>query len=206
MMNISLSRSSARTRIHHGAMDVAGFTLIEFIIVLAVIGIVSAMAFVAFSNALPNIRADSAMQLLEAQLRQARETSVDQRRNVQVVFKATNEMVTLTCTVPDCSSTTPLSDYFLPNGMVYTVVAGVPDVPAPDNYGNGYSVTFGCTSLPCTITFQSDGSVLDGLSGTGDNGTIFIGKTGQVTSARAVTILIATGKIKGYRYTGAVWH
>lgn len=203
-MRISFSRSRARTRTHHRAVEAEGFTLIEFMITLAIIGIASAMAYVAFSSALPTIRADSAMQLLEAQLRQARETSVDQRRNVTVTFQGTSELVTKLVNLD--SSTTQLSDYFLPYGMVYTVVAGVPDVPAPDNYGNGYSVTFGCTSLPCTITFQSDGSVLDGLNGTTNNGTIFIGKAGQTPTARAVTILISTGKIKGYRYTGAVWH
>jgi Tfp pilus assembly protein FimT len=167
---------------------------------LAIIGIVCATAYVSFSNALPNIRADSAMQLLEVQLRQAREVSVDQRRNVTVTFQGTAETVTARVNLD--ASTTQLSDYFLPYGMVYTLFTGVGDTP--DGYGNAHAVTFGCTSLPCTITFLSDGSVLDGLGGS-LNGSVFIGKAGQSTTARAVTILSATGKIKGYRYSGSAW-
>jgi prepilin-type N-terminal cleavage/methylation domain-containing protein len=182
-------------------MEADGFTLIEFLITLAIIGIVCGMAFMAFSNALPNIRADSAMQLLEVQLRQAREVSVDQRRDITVQFQTGGHVVTTRQELP--SGTTQLSDYVLPYGLDYMLFTGVGDTP--DGYGKAYAVTFGCTGLPCTITFHSDGSVSDSLGGS-LNGSIFIGKTGQILTARAVTILSATGKIKGYRYTGAVWH
>jgi len=49
-----------------------GFSFLELMAVIAIMGIVSAMSFVAFVNVLPTIRADSAMQFLEAQIRQAR--------------------------------------------------------------------------------------------------------------------------------------
>jgi len=165
------------------------------------------MSYMAFANILPGIRADSAMQVLQIQLRQAREASVDQRRNLTVTFQGTAELVTVRVNLD--GSTTQLSDYFLPYGMVYGVLAGVPDVPAPDNNGNTQALDFhgapGCTTLPCTLTFQSDGSVVD-TSGNPANGTIFIGKTGQSQTARAVAILGATGKMKNYRYNGSVWH
>lgn len=182
----------------------AGFTVIELMLSIAIIGIVFGMAFEAFQNALPSMRADSGMQLLEAQLRQARQVSVDQRRYVQVTFQGTSELVAVIVGI-NGGSNTQLYDYFLPNRMVYKLFTGVRDTP--DGYGSTSSVTYNCpgSTLPCTITFQSDGSVQDGQGGS-QNGSIFIGIAGQTQTARAVTILSATGKIKGWRYNGTAWH
>jgi len=182
----------------------AGSSLVEVVFAVAVIVVVFAMAFAAFQNALPSMRADSSMQLLEAQLRQARQVSIDQRRYVTVTFQGTSELVAVIVGL-NGGPNTQLYDYFLPEGMVYTLLAGVPDTP--DGFGNSAAVTYNCpsNSLPCTITFQSDGSVQDGQSGS-SNGSIFIGIVGQTNTARAVTILSATGKIKGWHYTGAGWY
>jgi hypothetical protein len=89
--------------------------------------------------------------------------------------------------------------------MVYTLFTGIGDTP--DGYGNTSAVTYNCPGgiLPCTITFQSDGSVLDGQCSS-SNGSIFIGIAGQKNTARAVTILSATGKIKAWHYTGTGWN
>jgi len=192
----------------------SGFSMLELLATLLIIGIVSGFAILAFTNVLPTIRSDSAMQVLVAQLRQAREASVDQRRNIQVTFQGTNEMVTVrlvqdfTTTPPTVVSTTTLSDYFLPYGMVFMRFSGVPDTP--DGWGGGpplKPVNFNCTSAlpsPCTITFLSDGSVWDS-GGALVNGTVFIGKAGYPVTARAATILGATGRIKSYRYSGTAW-
>jgi type II secretory pathway pseudopilin PulG len=194
----------------------AGFTLVEVVFAVAIIVFVFAMAFESFQNALPSMRADSAMQLLEAQLRQAREVSIDQRRQVTVTFKGTSELVEYIQALGS-NPAVLLYDYFLPEGMAYTLFTGVPDLPTPNNYGNTYAV-YGCSSSSlttsyspvyasgsCTLTFQSDGSVLNS-SGSYVNGSIFIGIAGQTQTARAVSILSATGKIKGWRYSGSAWH
>jgi prepilin-type N-terminal cleavage/methylation domain-containing protein len=181
----------------------AGFSIIEALVTIAIIGIVAGIALVAFGNVLPSVRADGALQLVEAQLRQAREVSVDQRRNVSVTFQGTNEMVTVR-TNSD-GSTTTLADYFLPYGMAFAVVTGVPDLPAPDNYGNAQAISFStCASLPCSIFFFSDGSIGD-PNGIALSGTVFISTGGKPATARAMAILGATGRIKGYRYSGTAW-
>lgn len=210
-----------------GRLGCEGYSLLEMLLVVTIIGIVSGFAILAFTNVLPTIRADSTLQLAEAQLRQAREAAVDQRRNFTVTFQGKSEMVTCSSGsipgYPACPNAanglTQVSDYFLPYKFTYmskfsgvgdpdNLLPGVPDTK--DGYGNTYAVNFSnsagviCTALPCTITFQSDGTVVDS-SGNYVTGTVFMGFAGDTLTARAVTVLGATGKIRGYRYNGKVW-
>jgi len=182
----------------------AGFTLVELAFTLAIICVVVVVVFEAYANAYPAFRATSSVQLLQSELRQAREVSIDQRRSVTVTFQGTAELVAVVQGI-NGGSNTQIYDYFLPEGLKYVLLSGVPDTP--DGYGNSYAVNYNCPSntLPCTITFQSDGSVLDGGSAY-NNGSIFIGITGQTQTARAVTILSATGRIKAWSYNGSAWH
>jgi type II secretory pathway pseudopilin PulG len=180
--------------------------LVELAFTLAIICVVVVVVFEAYANAYPAFRATSAVSLLQAQLRQARQVSIDQRRSVTVTFQGTAELVAVVQGINGASNTT-IYDYLLPEGLKFVLLSGVPDTPAPDNYGNSYAVNYACPghTLPCTITFQSDGSVLDG-SGGSTNGSIFIGITGQIQTARAVKILSATGRIKAWTYNGSAWH
>jgi len=182
----------------------AGFNIIELAFAITIICIILVTVFEAYANAYPAFRATSSMQLLQAQLRQAREVSIDRRRSVTVTFQGTSELVAVVQGINGAANT-QLYDYFLPERLSYVLQSGVPDTP--DGFGNSYAVNYNCPSntLPCTITFQSDGSVLDGGNGS-SNGSIFIGISGQIQTARAVTILSATGKIHGWSYNGTAWH
>ena len=192
-----------------------GATMVELMLTVAIIAIVCAAAIELYQNVLPSMRADSALQLLESQLRQAREASIDQRRNVTVTFIGTAELVGNVQGLSP-NTATQLFDYFLPNRMLYKVLTGVPDTP--DGYGNTSPGVYGCSSSSlttsyspvyasgsCTLTFQSDGSVLNSSNAYG-NGSILIGIAGQPQTARAVSILSTTGKFKAWRYSGTAWH
>jgi prepilin-type N-terminal cleavage/methylation domain-containing protein len=183
-----------------------GFSLLEVLVVIGIIGVLAGITLLSFSNVLPSLRANGALQMLQSQMLVARETSVDQRRNVTVTFQGTGEVVSVLQNLN--GSMNQLSDNILPYGMVYTVFAGVPDTP--DGFVGGAPVNpvnCDCTGgLPCTITFQSDGTVVDS-SGNYVNGTVFIGNPGGANAtARAVTILGTTGRIKGYHYSGTAWY
>ncbi|MFZ0961334.1 MAG: prepilin-type N-terminal cleavage/methylation domain-containing protein [Terriglobia bacterium] len=204
----------------------AGFSFIEIIVVIVIIGVVFAMAFESFHQALPSMRADSAMLFLETQLRVAREASIDERRNVTVQFAGGGQIVAYIQPLTG-SGLIPLLLYdytlpALPEGLAYGVLTGVPDTPdaygnaSPGVYGNGVyacSLTAAINPVPvgtsCTIEFQSDGSVWQWNGSTGnyviENGSIFMGITAQPRTARAVNILGSTGKIKAWRYNGTVW-
>lgn len=186
----------------------AAFSLLEILVVIAIMGIIASITYVAFFNALPGIRADSGMQLLEAQLRQVREVAIDQRSSISVTFQGTSEL--LTACAANCRTGAAAyqpTDYFLPYGMVYqlSMVAGLPNY-TPDGYDNGQPVSFCSAALPCVIWFQSDGSVVNATTGAYQNGTIYIGKPNQPLMARAVTCLASTGKFKGWRWNGGAWH
>ena len=179
-----------------------GFSLVEVLIVVAVMMVLMGMSIFTVSTVLPTLRADSALSEVLTQLRQARLSSIDQRRNFTATFQGTNELVVVRQEVP--AGTTAISDTFLPQGMVYMVFAGVPDTP--DGFGNANALNFSCpgNTVPCSIVFQSDGSVLS--NGVLQNGTVFIGRTaGNKNTARAVTVMGSTGRMRGYHCSGTSW-
>jgi hypothetical protein len=56
-----------------------------------------------------------------------------------------------------------------------------------------------------TILFNSDGTLID-QQGRPINGTVFLAvRGGTDRSARAITVLGATGRVRAYRWTGAEW-
>ena len=179
-----------------------GVTLLELMLGVTVILVVIGSSIFAISTVLPTIRADSGLEQMEIQLRQARLSSIDQRRNFTVTFQGTSELVVVRQEVP--AGTTTISDTFLPPGMVYMVFSGLPDTP--DGFGKAYALNFACpgNTVPCSIVFQSDGSVL-AANNAMMNGAVFIGVAGNPGTARAVTVMGATGRIHGYHSTGTSW-
>ena len=65
-----------------------GFSLIELMLVLAIMGVVMGMALLQIGQAQPSLKGDGAMRALMAQLNTARELSISQRRQMQVIFTA----------------------------------------------------------------------------------------------------------------------
>jgi prepilin-type N-terminal cleavage/methylation domain-containing protein len=187
----------------------SGFSVTELLIAITIAGILMGAAWTIIINTIPMVRADSALETVVSQLRQARFGAVDQRRNFLVTFNGTAEIVVvrqeINITTGAVSGTTPVADVFLPPGVTYTVMAGVPDTP--DGFGNSGPVAgFNCSgnTTPCQLTFQSDGEVLSGTVPV--NGTVFFGIAGSKNTQRAVTIMGATGRTKGYRFNGTAWY
>ena len=55
------------------------------------------------------------------------------------------------------------------------------------------------------MLFESDGELVDGSTFQPINGTVFLGVPGKNTSARAITVLGTTGRIRGWKGTGTLW-
>jgi prepilin-type N-terminal cleavage/methylation domain-containing protein len=175
----------------------AGFSLVELSIVMALALALCGFAVLNMSEILPGMQANEAMYQTVAQLRRGRESAVAQRRNIEVRFLGDNQIQLVRHDVP--AGTTILSTVELSDKSQFQLFDGVPD--SPDSFGNGAAVDFGGSA---TLTFQTDGTFVDN-QGNPLNGSVFIGLPDHPGTARAVTILGATGRVRSYRWTGNSW-
>ena len=89
----------------------------------------------------------------------------------------------------------------IPGSVIYTTFPGEPDTP--DGYGNAGPIYFGgVNNGPAAgMIYQSDGTFA-AATGIPINGTVFMGIADQPTTARAVTILGTTGRVRSYHISG----
>jgi prepilin-type N-terminal cleavage/methylation domain-containing protein len=174
-----------------------GFSLTEMAIVLMILSLVSGFALLNMNNLLPGMSANAAMKQTLAQLRSGRELAIAQRRDIEIKFLGTNQIQLLRYNVPN--GATVLSTVTMQNNNRFQQFGGVPDTP--DTFGNGAAISFSGLS---PWIFLSDGTLVDSSSNP-VNGTIFLGQANRPNTARAVTILGATGRIRDYTWTGTAW-
>jgi Tfp pilus assembly protein FimT len=170
---------------------------VELSIAIALILALSGFAVLNINAILPGMRANEAMYQTVAQLRRGRELAIGQRRNIEVRFLGDNRIQLIRHEIPN--GATVLSTVELLNNSEFQLFGGVPD--SPDSFGRDAAVDFGGSP---TLTFQTDGILVD-TQGNPLNGTVFLGQPSHPETARAVTILGATGRIRSYRWTGDSW-
>ena len=188
-----------------------GFSMIELVMVCIIICTIAAIALIQINPSLQSARSDNAMRIVLDQLRQAREYSITNRRYVQIAFSTVSSQPQIvitqwnTLTAGGGTTNPVLSTVYVPSPMQYTVVSGMPDTP--DGFGNGAAIAFkieGTSTAPTgNMLFQSDGELIDSVTNNPIDGTIFLGVTGNKSSARAVTVLGSTARVRGWRSTGA---
>ena len=176
----------------------AGFNLVEVIVVVGLIGLMSAITVMVMPIALLSARADSGAAQVVSVLRVAREQAIAQRRNVRVAFNAPNQIVVSRVEVPG-PGTSVLNTVWLEGGATFRVFGGVPDTP--DAFGNATASSFGGAT---TIAFTSSGEFVD-QNGDPVNGTVFIGRENEPLSARAVSIFGPTALVRERRWNGTQW-
>jgi prepilin-type N-terminal cleavage/methylation domain-containing protein len=185
----------------------AGFSLTEMMIVVVIGFVVATMAITQVQPALQDFRAGAAEDTVKSTLRQAREYAVSQRRTVAVSFAndafGDAEVVLNLYTVANgiqSLNTTPFLAVPINRSVQFMKEGGLPDTP--DNFGACAALCFNGAGYATgtIIEFQSDGTFTDG-TGTPINGSIFMGMQGSPNTARAITILGSTGRIKSW--TGA---
>jgi len=178
----------------------------EILVAVAIITVILGMALLNYGSILPNFKANSAMDQLLYQLRSARERAISHRREVQVEFVGTNQLtITEIWLVGTAPPATTVSFEGGAQYMVFGSPTAIPDLPAPFNFGNTAPVYFGGLSGgPPIMKFSTTGALIDG-GNTILNGTVFMGIPGRPSTARAISILGATGRVREYHWDGSQW-
>jgi prepilin-type N-terminal cleavage/methylation domain-containing protein len=175
-----------------------GFTMLELVVVAAILAILAGMAMMVTPAVLARAKADSGAARLLSLLRTTREQSISQRRNIRVEFLDGNRFLVTRIDVPGPGTTT-LLDTRLEQNLQFIRYPGLPDTP--DLFGAAGAVDFGPA---VSFTFTSEGTFVD-QNGDELNGTVFLGLPDQVETAQAVTIFGPTGTMRAWRWTGAQW-
>ena len=186
-----------------------GFSMIELVVVVSIILIITAISITQLRPNLQNARVDAAMRQVLETMRQAREFAVANRRYVQLSFPANNQLqiTQLNTLTPGAGGINPVLDTVTLSPPLVFTVDGMPDTP--DAYGNANAIEFESVANGPVggMVFQSDGEFLDGATFLPINGTVFLGITGQQSTARAVTVLGTTGRVRGWKSNGATaWY
>ena len=175
----------------------SGFSLVELLIILALVCAICGFAVLSINSVKPSMYANRSMYQIVDQLRRARQWAVGHRRAVEIRFPDDKTIQLVQLDVPN--GETVLNTLILTNQFRFMLFGGIPD--SPDSFGNSSPVDFGGED---PLMFLSDGSLIDD-QGNPINGSIFLGMEDQPETARSVTILGSTGRIRGYRWTGSEW-
>lgn len=146
--------------------DDNGFTLLELLIVVALLGIVSAIAVPNFLTILPNIRLKSAAQELYANFQKAKLTAVKRNKNTAVTFSSTGYTV------------------FIDDDADFVYDSGTEEVVLTVLWSEYKGVSVGTVSFdnstgqPC-IAFRPDGLPADADGGLAEGEVPFSNSTGK---------------------------
>ena len=156
--------------------------------------------------ALKRARAENALQTTLGQVRNASGLAIDQRRKYRLSFLA-DRTIQLDQVVVDLVTNNQtyilVSTIDLPADTQFIAISGIPTGSGtPDSLPtSGAAIDFhvdygggGGTEL----FFQPDGRILDAANRL-NNGVVYMARPGELMSSRAVSVLGATGRVKGWR-------
>ena len=190
-----------------------GFSLIELIVSIIVSVILTSIALVQLQPAIQGLRADAAMAQVKSVLRQARETSIAERRDIALVFVPPSTLQLFRFNIlpgggGQVLAAAPFLSVPMEGPTQFMTFAGEADTPdafgiPPVPAGIMFNGVVG--GPPAGMQFQSDGTFVSG-AGNVINGTVFIGFPGTPSSSRAVSVMGATGRIKAWHGApGTTW-
>jgi len=182
-----------------------GFTLVELMVSMTVFLIASGLLIMGVQPSLKEARVNQAYNTTLAAMRLARDSSVAQR---QVYFVTLNNGASPnTVTITQLSTGNLIDTYNLPSDVKYQVLPLFPISQTvfpmtPDAFGVGATpidfdqgIAGGAKNV---VYFQPDGSAQD-ANGNFNNGVVYVARTGDYYSARALTVWGATGRLRGWR-------
>jgi hypothetical protein len=175
----------------------AGYSLVEASVVILVLLTIASFVLPGFNTMRRRMSGDAALNQTVAQLRRGRELAISQRRNIELRFADNRRIDLVRLEIPNGS--TVLSSVILDGGVDFRLFDDMPDTP--DSFGKGLAIDFGEAEQ---LTFLSDGTLVN-EDGNPVNGSVFLGLADHAETARAVTIIGSTGRVRGERWTGKCW-
>jgi prepilin-type N-terminal cleavage/methylation domain-containing protein len=196
-----------------------GFSLLEMMIVLSIGLIMAGITFLTLQPALKDVRMNQAYDMVLTQLRTAREKAIENRQQYIVCIG------TAVCTgaptplgAPTAqsvqifqwplntalTSAVQISTLDLPANVSFQVVTGIPTGAAtvPDGFGGGtVALDLDQSVVPklgSQVMFLPDGSAHDTSSNL-NSGVMYMARTGELYSSRAISVFGASGRIRGWR-------
>src|SRR4051812_49260413 len=194
----------------------SGFSLLEMSMVLAIIMILATISFMTLQPMMRQQRINNGYNIVLGAMRQARDNSVAQRTSYVVTFDnaPTPNTITIAPTFAGPQGILAPVTYKLPDDIGFKIIAGIPTAAnkTPDGFGTGgVAIDFGYTGAGTglggqkSIYFCPDGSSQDAVGGGGqcsgnpNSGVVYLARTGELLSSRALTVWGATGRIRGWR-------
>jgi prepilin-type N-terminal cleavage/methylation domain-containing protein len=208
---------SLKSNAHNRRHRAQGFSLLEMMIVLAIMMVIASIGFVSLQPSLKAQRVSNAYNTTLSALRQARENAISQRTSYIVTFTSIVAPPTNTIRVEPTVAFTGAQaavTYSLPTDVAFTVVTGIPTsaTATPDGFGVGATaIDFGYTASgtgaggQSVLYFCPDGSAQNAVGGAGNcagnwnGGVVYIARPGELLSSRAITVWGGTGRVRGWR-------
>lgn len=203
-----------------------GISLLELMVVLGIMMVVAGMAFVNMSGAMNDAKVVTGYNTVLGTMRRARETAISERRIYRVRFDTPqtecntqthttgNACVLLIKNPLDATSTIVYAGA-LPPGVGFRALSQFPNTTAlaPDGLVTGAALSPICfdvgvvTTCPNEIDFYPDGSARDANQFM-NSGVVYIARAADVETARAITVLGTTGRIRGWHFAkqGATYY
>lgn len=200
------------------ARSMRGFSMVEMLIVVCVSMTLAGIIFVSYQTAIKSIRTSNAFNAALQQIRTARENAIEKREQYIVCF-GSGSAPTGAATplgVPGAqsiqiyewpagaslSTAIQISSVNLPDDIQFQTLTGFP-AATPDGFGTtainfDQGVAGGITNQ---IMFVPDGSARD-TNGNLNSGIIYMARSGDLTSGRAITLFGGSGASRGWRLTG----
>jgi len=179
-----------------------GFSLVEMMVVVTIILIVCAVSITTMQPMLMSTRVANAYNLTLSSMRMAHDLAVGQRQVFYITFD--NAPVPNTITITNGGSGTVVNSYKLPTDVTFVNVPGIPTAAGtpPDGFGLGaFAIDFDqgvAGGNKAVVYFYPDGTAKD-VNGYTNNGVIYIARTSQLYSSRAITLWGLTGRLRGWR-------
>jgi prepilin-type N-terminal cleavage/methylation domain-containing protein len=197
-----------------------GFSLVELTTVIAIIMILAAFTIMQTASTTANSKANAAASALVTQLRQAREMAISMRRNILVTLTTPNQIQLAVQTLPGEAAPPAIPPVYLNDnaagGLQFYVFPSLPDTPM--KFGNSQPINFVSStggSAGLSVMFSTSGSFV-GTTATSNfaavgnnnpvNASIFIGIAGKTNTARAITVLGGTGRVRSFSWDGSNWN